>query len=105
MYAEQRNALIEMIELLDRDASAWAAHFRKALLAFDRGDFDHCGYTILSGSGGMGSLNDLVLGQTHGADGSFQWKDGYMEMNEEYQRLLEKLYAFAHAIQRAAKKR
>ncbi len=103
IYTEQRENLIEMIALLDRDSCAWAAHFQKALSAFDRGDIDQCGYTILSGSGGMGSLNDLVLGQSRGADGSSQWKNGYLEMNEEYQQLLDKLYAFAHAIQRAAK--
>lgn len=94
-----------MIALLDRDACAWAAHFRKALSAFDRGDFNHCGYTILAGSGGMGSLNDLVLGQSRSADDTLQCKDGYMEMNEQYQRLLEKLYVFAHGIQRAAQRR
>jgi hypothetical protein len=105
MYTEQRVNLVEMIALLDREGCAWAGHFRKALLAFDRGDLDHCGHIILSGSGGMGSLNDLVLGQTRAADGAFRWKDGYAELNEHYQGLLEKLYAFAHAIQRAAQRR
>lgn len=59
-------------------------------------------FVILSGSGGMGSLNDLVLGQSRDASGNFQWKDGYGAMNEQFQRLFESLYAFAHTYRRAA---
>ena len=105
MYEQLRTHLNEMIALLDSDSCAWAGHFRKALSAYDREDYEHCSYIILSGSGGMGSLNDLVLGQTCDVNGSFKWKDGYVEMNEKFQQLLESLYSFAHAYQRAAKRR
>lgn len=105
MYEQLRNHLNEMIALLDRDSCAWAEHFRKALSACDREDYEHCSYIILSGSGGMGSLNDLVLGQTRDINGSFKWKNGHVEMNEKFQQLLESLYSFAHAYQRAAKRR
>src|SRR5690242_17233219 len=105
MYEQLRIHLNEMIALLESDSCAWAVHFRKALSAYDRGDYEHCSYIILSGSGGMGSLNDLVLGQTRDATGGFMWKDGYVEMNEKFKQLLENLYAFAHAYQRAASRR
>ncbi|MGP9684632.1 DUF6966 domain-containing protein [Halomonas sp. AOP25-F1-15] len=104
MYEKTRKDLLAMIELLENDDSRWSQFFQKALAAFDQGEYLRCSEIILSGSEGMGSLNDLVLGQTTDRGGKFQWKPGYEEMNNSYQELLSSLYAFAQGIRRAANK-
>ncbi len=91
-----------MITLLEEDGRAgWVRFFGAALTLLEQGEADACARQILSGSGGMGSLNDLVLGQGLDAQGNFQWKDGYQELNARYQQLLERLYAFSHNVRRA----
>lgn len=105
MYEKTERDLKSMIELLEKDGSRWSQFFQKALAAFERGDYQRCAETILSGSGGMGSLNDLVLGQTTDRNGKFQWKPGHEKMNSSYQELLSSLYAFAQGMRRAANKR
>ncbi|WP_237055816.1 DUF6966 domain-containing protein [Microbulbifer sediminum] len=104
MYEKTRKDLLAMIELLESDGSRWSQFFQKALAAFDQSEYQRCSEIIMSGSGGMGSLNDLVLGQTTDRNGNFQWKPGYEELNNSYQDLLSSLYAFAHGIRRSANK-
>ena len=85
----------EMIQLFDDDGwDSWANFFRKALLLYQNGEIAKCGQHILGGSGGMGSLNDVILGQDN-RDGQFQWKPNYKETNRRYNELLAKLYGFA----------
>jgi hypothetical protein len=104
MYQKTENKLKLIIQLLEEDQNNWSQFFIKALDAFEKGDYTRCAQIILSGSGGMGSLNDLVLGQTKDAAGNFQWKPDYQETNNKFQELLNNLYAFAHGINRAANK-
>ncbi len=102
-YAQTQNDLREMVALLVKDGhDGWARFFETALTLLQTGEARACARHILSGSGGMGSLNDLVLGQGGDAEENFRWKAGYREMNERYQTLLERLYAFSHNVQRAA---
>lgn len=52
---------------------------RKAQTSLE--DSDYSGITcLLSAYGGMGSLNDLILGQTFD-DGVFSWRPGHLELN------------------------
>ncbi|PYF83110.1 MULTISPECIES: hypothetical protein [Marinomonas] len=104
MYDKTRKDLILTIVLLEEDESRWSQFFQKALAAFDDGEYQRCAETILSGSGGMGSLNDLVLGQTTDKNGKFQWKPNHEEINNQFQELLSSLYAFAQGMQRIANK-
>ncbi|WP_067654266.1 DUF6966 domain-containing protein [Ferrimonas marina] len=104
MYGQTRKDLIQMIELLEEDDTRWSQFFQRALVAFDNGEYRRCAEIILSGSGGMGSLNDLVLGQTTDQHGKFQWKLNHEEINSKYQELLSSLYAFSRGIRRAANK-
>ncbi|WP_091390604.1 DUF6966 domain-containing protein [Microbulbifer marinus] len=104
MYDKTRKELILMIELLENDENRWAQFFKKALAFFDNGEYQRCAETILSGSGGMGSLNDLVLAQTTDQHGKFQRKPNYEEINNQYQELLSSLYAFSRGMRRAANK-
>ncbi|MCW8357053.1 hypothetical protein N5P32_14550 [Marinomonas pontica] len=104
MYDKTRKDLILIIVLLEKDESRWSQFFQKALAAFDGGEYQRCAETILSGSGGMGSLNDLVLGQTTDKNGKFQWKPSHEEINNQLQELLSSLYAFAQGMRRIANK-
>lgn len=103
MYENTLRDLKDIIGLLDGEKSHWADFFRKALSDFKRQEYRRCAETIVSGSGGMGSLNDLVLGQTTDQNGRFQWKEGHREINDSYQRLLERLYLFAYGMRRSTK--
>ena len=101
MYDQVGIDLEKIIALLEKDQNSWARLFRQARRAFDAEDFQSCGSIILSGSGGMGSLNDLVLGQGKDEQGNFHWKDGYQELNDTFQTLLGRLYEFSRACLRS----
>ena len=93
--------LNEMIQLfVDDNWDSWANFFRTALSYFQEGDLVKCGQHISSGSGGMGSLNDVVLGQEQDSNGQFRWKTNYKESNRRYSELLAKLYGFAQDTKR-----
>jgi len=96
MYDTVRDNLAVMISLLDREEeNSWSAFFMGALDAFDRGDYRECADIILSGGGGAGSLDDLVLGQGCLGDGVFAWKPDCLQSNERYRELLAGLRDFA----------
>jgi len=101
MYDEVREDLEQIIVLLEKDQSSWVRLFLQARRAFDAQDLASCSSIILSGSGGMGSLNDLVLGQGRDESGNFCWKDGYQELNDAFQERLGRLYGFARAYLRS----
>jgi uncharacterized FAD-dependent dehydrogenase len=72
-YQQMENDLRAMISLLERDGcQGWARFFKVALTLLQKRQALACARHILSGSGGMGSLNDLVLGQGPDAGGNFQ---------------------------------
>lgn len=99
MYEQTRKDLIEMIALLKEDgAKHWVKFFQKALRAFDASDYMQCAHQIKSGRGGMGRLDDLILGQEKDENGKFSWKTEYKEMNQKYSELLERLYVFSEAL-------
>lgn len=97
MFIQVKMDLEQIIELLETERSNWVQLFIQARNAFDEDDFQLCSRIILSGSGGTGSLNDLVLGQGRDDQGNFCWEDGYQELNDNYQALLCRLYEFAHS--------
>ena len=101
MYETSRILLTEMIALLEEEKSDWwAKHFKRALSAFDSNDYLNCANIIMSGSGGMGSLNDVVLGQTTNDKGEFCWKPNVDELNKKYMHLLGELYSFSKSVQK-----
>jgi len=96
VYETARENLARIISLLDADGEkGWAAFFSGALESFDRGDYRECARVILSGSGGAGSLDDLVLGQGKDGSGAFAWKPGHRRINGEFRELLAALRDFA----------
>ncbi|MBP7585388.1 MAG: hypothetical protein KBA61_15205 [Spirochaetes bacterium] len=103
MYETAREHLSRMISLLDGEGEkGWAAFFSGALESFDRSDYRECARVILSGSGGAGRLDDLVLGQGKDGNGAFTWKPGYRRTNEEFRELLAALRDFALEARGAA---
>jgi len=98
MYENTHKDLLKIIELLKKDKKHQVLLFENALLDFEEKNYKKCSKIILSGSKGMGSLNDLVLGQSIDKNGQFKWKDNYKEINNQYQELLKRLYSFAKEI-------
>lgn len=99
--SDTERLLEEMVRLFEADDwTHWASFFARALALYRAGDLAECGRHILSGSGGMGSLNDVILGQGRGADGQFEWKPGHEAANARYQAVLASLYEFAQQAER-----
>jgi carbohydrate-selective porin OprB len=55
---------------------------------------------LLSAYGGMGSLNELILGQSY-VDGVLSWNPGHVELNEKFIELCNNTKQLANAIKRS----
>ena len=83
---ELMDTLHQLAELLERDGDRhWSAWMRRAQTRLEKSDSSGVDY-LLSAYGGMGSFNDLILGQSSDA-GRFAWKDGHIELNERLDKL------------------
>lgn len=92
--------LDELASVLESDGNNhWGGWMRKARSRLLNSDFSGIEY-LLSAYGGMGSLNDVVLGQSY-KDGVFEWKPGYVELNEKFTALSSKAWKLADAIKRS----
>jgi hypothetical protein len=92
--------LNELSYILESDGNShWAEWMRKARARLLNSDYSGVDY-LLSAYGGMGSLNDLVLGQSH-RDGAFEWKQGYAELNDKFTSLRSQAWELADAIKRS----
>ncbi|GFM86828.1 hypothetical protein PSCICO_22270 [Pseudomonas cichorii] len=80
------SVLDELIALLESDGEEhWSQWMRDARARL--ADSDLSGITKLrSAYGGMGSFNDLMLGQSY-RNGVLCWKSGYGELNQRFYRL------------------
>jgi len=91
--------LEEMIRVLDSDGEKhwrkWMASARSRLVNSDYSGVEH----VLDAYGGMGSFNDLVIGQSM-AGGLFCWKPGAEEENDKLDALRSKAYELAEYIKR-----
>jgi len=76
--------------------SSWMREARTRLLHSDASGITY----LLSAYGGMGSINDLVLGQCY-EGGRFSWKPGYVELNEKFEQLRRDAAQLARAIERS----
>ncbi|MBK5302182.1 MULTISPECIES: DUF6966 domain-containing protein [Gammaproteobacteria] len=92
--------LDQLAVLLESDgATHWSQWMRKARAHLLNADYYGIEY-LLSAYGGMGSLNDLILGQ-RSVDGVFAWKPGHVELNEKFDSLRGEAATLANAIKRA----
>ena len=91
--------LDQLIAILDADGEShwrkWMASSRSRLLNSDYSGIDH----LLGAYGGMGSFNDLVIGQSM-VNGQFRWKDGAREANDTLDSLRTEAYQVADFIKR-----
>ncbi|MFL1524684.1 DUF6966 domain-containing protein [Pseudomonas sp. O230] len=89
--------LDQLATLLESDGDThwrfWMSKARALLLGSDYSGIEY----LLSAYGGMGSLNDLILGQSYN-DGVLSWKPGYVELNEKLVELRNKAEQLANAI-------
>lgn len=80
----------------DTHWSFWMHRTRALLLVSDYSGIEY----LLSAFGGMGSLNDLILGQNY-IGGVFSWKPGHVELNEKFIELRDNAERLANAIKRS----
>lgn len=94
------SVLDKLAALLDGDGGRhWSAWVRKAKAHLLNSDYSGIEY-LLSAYGGMGSINDVVLGQSYN-NGVFDWKSRRIELNEEFAKLRNKAWELANAIKRS----
>ena|SRR5690348_9237122 len=92
--------LDELAEVLDSDgASRWSSWMRTSAQRLGNGDLSGVEH-LLRAYGGMGSINDLILGQTT-QNGSFAWKPDYVALNERFEALRSKAWQLAQHIRRS----
>jgi hypothetical protein len=73
--------------------SGWMTAARTRLLNSDYSGIDY----LMSAYGGMGSLNDHVLGQGY-QEGVFAWKPGHVELNKKFNALRTKAWEIANEV-------
>ena len=97
--AELIDVLEELAILLESDGdNHWSRWMRKAKTLLQASDYSGITY-LRSAYGGMGSFNDLILGQSS-VDGVFSWKPGYKELNDRLEELRNKASQLGTEIQR-----
>ena len=96
--------LIDVLEQLalvlesddDTHWSRWMRTARGRLLEGDDSGVDY----LRRAYGGMGSINDLVLGRAY-ADGVLSWKAGYGDLNQRFVELRDRAASLADDLLRA----
>ncbi|MCS3840323.1 hypothetical protein HNR03_004947 [Pseudomonas sp. JAI111] len=92
--------LDQLVFVLQSDGDThWSFWMHKARARLLASDFSGIAY-LLSAYGGMGSLNDLILGQSY-EDGVLFWKPGHVELNEKFIELRNRAEQLANAIKRS----
>ena len=93
------DVLDQLATVLESDGDThWSQWMRKAKAHLMNSDYYGVEY-FLSAFGGMGSLNDLILGQ-HCVEGVWAWKPGHVELNKKFDALCSEAAALARAIKR-----
>lgn len=92
--------LDQLAIVLESDGDThWSFWMRKARALLLDSDYSGIEY-LLSAYGGMGSLNDLILGQSY-VDGVLSWNPGHVELNEKFIELRNNAEQLANAIKRS----
>jgi len=94
------DVLGELITLLESDGNRhWSGWMQRAKSRLERLDYSGAEY-LLSAYGGMGSFNDLILGQTQ-LNGQFAWKPAHVELNDRLDELRGKAWQLAQWVKKA----
>ena len=92
--------LDELTAVLKSDGNIhWSSFIHRAKSRLMNADYSGI-ESLLSAYGGMGSINDLVLGQSV-EGGEFSWKAGHVELNEKFLALKSRAWELADEIKRA----
>lgn len=95
--SELVKVLEDLVLLLEQDGEShwrnWIMEARNRILSSDYAGIEH----LLKAYGGMGSFNDLVLGQNT-VNGIFQWKAHHIELNCQLDRLRTNAWQLANSI-------
>ena len=91
--------LDQLINLLKKDGDTqwkkWLEEIKRSLV-----DSDYSGIEYLLGTyGGMGSFNDLIIGQSY-VNGEFEWKPNADQNNGGLEELRSQAYDLANFIKR-----
>ncbi len=91
--------LNQLAELLESDGDRhWSSWVRRAQARLEKSDHSGVEY-LLSAYGGMGSFNDLILGQSYG-NGQSAWKNGHIELNERLDKLRSRAWELAQKVKK-----
>jgi hypothetical protein len=89
--------LDQIVAILDADGEKqWRKSMASAQSQLAKGDLSGVDQ-VLGGFGGMGSFNDLVVGQSH-INGQFCWKEGAQEANARLDDLRAEAFRVASFI-------
>ncbi len=92
--------LDDIIAILEADDEThWCSWMKRAKARLINSDYSGIEY-LLSSYGGMGSFNDLVIGQTLIND-EFAWKPDYQQLNDKLHHLRGQAYELATWIKRS----
>lgn len=92
--------LNQLAAILESDGDThWSLWMRKARARLLDSDYSGITY-LLSAYGGMGSFNDLILGQSNAGD-AISWKPGHVELNKKFDKLRNDAVQLADAIKRS----
>ena len=97
LISELCEVLRNLIELLESDGDThWSQWMSRALNALEQGDQQGANY-VLRARGGMGSFNDLIIGQRMDGD-KFSWAPNANELNDKLDSLRSQAYELAQSI-------
>jgi hypothetical protein len=90
----------EIIQLLaEDDNQQWQGLMKSVYKRLENSDYSGI-ELLLSVYGGMGSFNDLIIGQTNDEQGKFAWKVGAIENNNRLDDLRGRAYVVADYLKR-----
>jgi hypothetical protein len=91
--------LDQLAAMLESDGDThWSLWVRKARARLMDSDYSGIEY-LQSAYGGMGSFNDLILGQSD-ENGVLCWKPGHVELNERFDELRNEAAKLVELIKR-----
>lgn len=95
------HAVVTELEALLRGdgENHWADWMQRVIIQLEQGD-QSAPESLLRAYGGMGSFNDLALGQGY-SNGHFQWRADAGELNERLDALRGRAWELARAIRDA----
>ncbi len=98
LCSELQQVLSEIISVLEEDGETdWRMYMQSVRTQLESGDLRGV-RTLLGAYGGMGSFNDLVIGQSVD-EGQVRWREGHVALNDRLDGLRTHAYELAQEIE------